>query len=62
MFQPGPNDALKPKFYEAETFGGWEKRGQTNRQTRFMFYKYRFAWDMRSLVNGVIFESLYFEC
>ena len=40
-----PKWHLEPKFHEAGTFGGWEKRGQTDThtQTRFMFYKYRFV-------------------
>ena len=29
------------KFYDAGTFGGFGKRGHTDRQTRFTFYKYR---------------------
>ena len=35
--------SLEPKFHDPGTFGGFGKRGQTNKQTtRFMFYKYRF--------------------
>ena len=40
-----PKVALEPKFHVPGTFGGFGKRGQTDRhtyiQTRFMFYKYR---------------------
>ena len=32
---------LEPKFHDPGTFGGFGKREQTYRQTRFMFYKYR---------------------
>ena len=32
---------LEPKFHDPGTFGGFGKRGQTHKQTRFMFYKYR---------------------
>ena len=31
--------ALEPKFHEPWTFGGFGKREQTNRPTRFIFYK-----------------------
>ena len=41
-----PKVGLEPKFHDPGTFGGFGKRGQTHRQThrqtRFMFYKYRF--------------------
>ena len=37
-----PKLGLEPKFHDPGTFGGFGKRGQTNRQTRFMFYKYRY--------------------
>ena len=32
---------MEAKFHEAGTFGGFEKREQSDRQTKFMFYKYR---------------------
>ena len=36
-----PKLGLEPKFHDPGTFGGFKKRGQTNRQTyiqtRFMF-------------------------
>ena len=31
---------LEPKFHDPGSFGGFGKRGQTDKQTRFMFYKY----------------------
>ena len=37
-----PTLGLQPKFHDPVTFGGFGKRGQTHKQTRFMFYKYRF--------------------
>ena len=41
-----PKLGLEPKFHDPGTFGGFGKRGQTDRQThtqtRFMFYKYRY--------------------
>ena len=33
---------LEPKFHEPGTFGGFGKREQTDKHTRFMFYKYRY--------------------
>ena len=36
-----PKLGLEPKFYDPGTFGGFGKREQTDRHTRFMFYKYR---------------------
>ena len=36
-----PKLGLEPKFHDPGTFGGFGKRGQTHRHTRFMFYKYR---------------------
>ena len=36
-----PKLGLEPKFHDPGTFGGFEKRGQTYTQTRFMFYTYR---------------------
>ena len=39
-----PKLGLEPKFHDPGTFGGFGKREhthrQTDRQTRFMFYKY----------------------
>ena len=32
---------METKFHDPGTFGGFGKREQTYRQTRFMFYKYR---------------------
>ena len=37
-----PKLGLEPKFHEPGTFGGFGKREQTHRHTRFMFYKYRY--------------------
>ena len=36
-----PKLGLEPKFHETWTFGGFGKRGQTNKHTIFMFSKYR---------------------
>ena len=36
-----PKVGLEPKFHEPGTFGGFGKREQTHKHTRFMFYKYR---------------------
>ena len=36
-----PKLGLEPKFHDPGTFDGFGKREQTDRQTRFMFYKYR---------------------
>ena len=36
-----PKLGLEPKFHEPGTFGGFGKREQTDKPTRFMFYKYR---------------------
>ena len=36
-----PKLGLESKFHDPWTFGGFGKRGQTHRQTRFMFHKYR---------------------
>ena len=33
---------LEPKCHDAGTFGGFGKRGHTDRQTRFMFYMCRY--------------------
>ena len=38
-----PKVGLKPKFHDPGTFGGFGKREQTHRHTRFMFYQYRFS-------------------
>ena len=32
---------LEPKCYGPRIFGGFGKHGRTDKQTRFMFYKYR---------------------
>ena len=37
-----PKVGLGPKCHDTGTFGGFGKRGQINRQTRFMFFKYRY--------------------
>ena len=37
-----PKLGLKPKCHDAGTFGGSWKKGQTHRQTGFMFYKCRY--------------------
>ena len=37
-----PKLGLEPKFHEPGTFGGFGKREQTDKHTRFMFYKYRY--------------------
>ena len=43
---------LEPKYHEPGTFGGFGKREQTYRQTRFMFYKYRYIIEIsKSLKN-----------
>ena len=36
-----PKLGLEPKFHDAGIFGGLGKRGQTHKQTRFMFSKYK---------------------
>ena len=35
-----PKVGLEPKFHDAGTFGGFGKRAQTDKRTRFMFYIY----------------------
>ena len=47
MFQPGPNDALSQNFMKlgllvAEKNMDIQTDRQTDKPTRFMFYKYRF--------------------
>merc|ERR1712102_59091 len=41
-----PKVGLEPIFHEPGTFGGFGKCEQTNRHTRFMFYKYRLLVDI----------------
>ena len=42
MFEPGPNDTLSQNFMKLGLLVAEKKRGQTDTQTRFMFYKYRY--------------------
>ena len=58
-----PKIGLEPKYLESGTFGGWEKRGQTHRHTRFMFYKYRYDFNAQKDVKNsqlfLIFDDLW---
>merc|ERR1711923_93834 len=56
-----PKLGLEPKFHESGTFGGFGKRGQTNRQTRFMFYKYRFTLFILLVITFIITFLLEFH-
>ena len=38
-----PKVGLEPKRHDPGTFDGFGKREQTDRHTRFMFYKYSYA-------------------
>ena len=38
-----PKLGLEPKFHEPGTFCGFGKREQTQRHTRFIFYKYKYV-------------------
>ena len=42
-----PKLGLEPKCHDPGTFGGFGKRGQTNKHTRFMFYKYRYKYTYK---------------
>ena len=37
-----PKLGLQAKFHDPGTFGDFEKHGQTDKPTRFMFYQYRY--------------------
>ena len=58
-----PKWRLEPKFHEAGTFGGWEKRGQTDTHTRFMVYKYIYDFNAQKDVKNsqlfLIFDDLW---
>ena len=49
-----PKLGLEPKFHYPGTFGGFGKREQTNKQTRFMFYKYRYHVYNHLLVKDYV--------
>ena len=50
-----PKLGLEPKFHDPGSFGGFGKRGQTHRQTRFMFYKYRYIEkNIASLIKDAL--------
>ena len=51
-----PKLGLEPKFHDPGTFGGFGKRGQTDRHTRFMFYKYRYKKFL--IINGSNNQSM----
>ena len=50
-----PKLGLEPKFHEPGTFGGFGKREQTYKHTRFMFYKYRLYYEqLENIVYSLI--------
>ena len=52
---------LEPKFHEARTFGDFRKHGQTDKPTRFMFYKYRLYFSSSSL-STIPFFLVFLVC
>ena len=48
-----PKLGIETKFHETGTFGGFGKREQRDKHTRFMFYKYRKSDVLHNFYNFI---------